>query len=103
MSDLGKLQRGMKWFQFRDIDGNLPSDVLIDPNKMSDVNFYLEFCESKNMKIVNECLETIRYLQRNAVKGGEERLQAEKNKLFSLGQEAVKEVKEEPTKSKRGK
>ena len=43
MSDKGKYSRGEKWFDLhRDLDGNLEPVITEDPNKMVDVNFYLE-------------------------------------------------------------
>lgn len=42
MSSQGKMLRGEKWYNFRDIDGNLPEDISKDENKMLDVSFYLE-------------------------------------------------------------
>jgi len=42
MSFKGKMTRGEKWFNHRDKDGNLPLNIKSDPNKMNDVNFYLE-------------------------------------------------------------
>ena len=42
MSHEGKMKRGEKWFAFRDVNGNLPDDISKDPNKMADVNYYLE-------------------------------------------------------------
>ncbi len=42
MSDAGRLRRGKKWYDFRDIDGKLPEEITKDPFKMCDVNFYLE-------------------------------------------------------------
>ena len=42
MSKQGAILRGEKWYNLRDIDGNLPIGVTSDPNKMVDVNLYLE-------------------------------------------------------------
>ena len=42
MSDAGRLRRGKKWYDFRDIKGKLPEDITKDEFKMCDVNFYLE-------------------------------------------------------------
>lgn len=41
MSDKGRLRRGKKWYDKRDINGKLPDDISKDPGKMCDVNFYL--------------------------------------------------------------
>ena len=42
MSDKGKMKRGEKYYSKRDVDGNLPVGIKDDPNKMKDVNFFLE-------------------------------------------------------------
>lgn len=42
MSHEGKMKRGEKWYNQRDKDGVLPEGVLLDPEKMKDVNYYLE-------------------------------------------------------------
>ena len=43
MSYIGKVNRGLKWYvRNRDLDGNLLPAVAGDPNKMEDVNTYLE-------------------------------------------------------------
>ena len=42
MSHTGKLSRGLKWYNHRDIDGNLPEDITRDEGKMCDVNYYLD-------------------------------------------------------------
>ena len=47
MSDAGKLQRGALWYSKRNVDGKLPDGVANDPNKMKDVNFYLESIKPK--------------------------------------------------------
>ena len=45
MSYIGKMNRGKALYGYRDIDGNLPSDITSDTHKMEEVNFYLN--ESK--------------------------------------------------------
>lgn len=47
MSSKGSFLRGFKWYSQRDIEGNLPSEIANDPNKMVDVNFYLSESEKK--------------------------------------------------------
>ncbi|KKN28679.1 hypothetical protein LCGC14_0851910 [marine sediment metagenome] len=47
MSHKGQLQRGNKWYSYRDIDGNLPPGIRDDPNKMKDVNYFLENTKPK--------------------------------------------------------
>lgn len=47
MSHTGKMQRGAKWYDFRDRDGNLPPEIAEDENKMCDVNYFLKNSEEK--------------------------------------------------------
>ena len=42
MSHEGKILRGMKWHNMRNLDGVLPKPIATDPNKMLEVNYYLE-------------------------------------------------------------
>ena len=42
MSHKGKMLRGAKWWSKRNIEGNLPGDIKDDPNKMKDVDYFLE-------------------------------------------------------------
>ena len=42
MSDRGKFLRGLKWYNHRNIDGVLPTQIADDENKMVDVQFYLD-------------------------------------------------------------
>ena len=43
MSYIGRVNRGLKWYvRNRDADGKLLAVVAEDPNKMKDVNTYLE-------------------------------------------------------------
>jgi hypothetical protein len=44
------MARGLKWWNNRDIEGNLPDDITRDPAKMVDVNYYLENTKSKEIK-----------------------------------------------------
>ncbi|MHA1353746.1 MAG: hypothetical protein ACTSR1_01040 [Candidatus Heimdallarchaeota archaeon] len=47
MSHKGKMQRGKKWWDHRDINGNLPADIAEDPGKMYDVEYFLENSKEK--------------------------------------------------------
>lgn len=42
MSDSGKLFRGKGYYNMRDREGNYPKGVTSNPNKMSDLNIFLE-------------------------------------------------------------
>ena len=47
MSHEGKMRRGMKWYSQRDREGNLPLGIMNDPNKMCDVDYFLENSKPK--------------------------------------------------------
>lgn len=42
MSNKGMMVRGEAYYGKRDIDGKLPLGITNDPNKMKDINFFLE-------------------------------------------------------------
>jgi len=42
MSHQGKMLRGKKWASYKTGDGMLPKDIADDPNKMCDVNYFLD-------------------------------------------------------------
>jgi len=51
MSYKGKVKRGEKWYKlYRDDDGVLLDVIKKDPNKMVDVNAYLESVKGKETK-----------------------------------------------------
>ena len=52
MSDKGKLHRGEKWERVRAfaLANNKPDNVSNDPNKMVDVEFYLESLKKEETK-----------------------------------------------------
>ncbi len=70
MSHTGKLLRGLKWYSWRNVDGELPKDISEDENKMCDVNYYLDFIKGKDVKRVNKILLDIRYFERGITKAG---------------------------------
>ena len=47
MSKIGLLTRGLKWYGFRNLDGELAPEVSEDPAKMLEVNAYLNFMKGK--------------------------------------------------------
>ena len=51
------LTRGLKWYGFRNLEGVLHPDIADDPNKMKEVNFYLEFIKDKNKNKVHKIFE----------------------------------------------
>ncbi len=66
MSHTGKLTRGMKWYAFRNLEGELPKDITDCVNKMKDVDHYLEYCKGKDMKKVDKALHTLRFISSQA-------------------------------------
>ena len=55
MSHKGKILRGKKWYSFKDNKGELPEDISLDPEKMKDVNYYLEDL-SKDLKPITKVI-----------------------------------------------
>lgn len=47
MSYEGKMRRGKALYDFRDVDGNLPTEITIDKHKMEEVTFYLDNSKAK--------------------------------------------------------
>jgi len=47
MSHEGKMRRGAKWYEQRNRDGVLPKGIAEDPEKMCDVNYFLENSKPK--------------------------------------------------------
>ena len=66
MSIQGKLIRGLKYNLSRDNEGVLPKGVSGDPSKMSDVNYYTEFLETRDPKKVKKILLNLRSLGRGS-------------------------------------
>ncbi len=66
MSHTGKLTRGMKWYAFRNLEGELPKEITDCMNKMKDVNYYLEYCKGKDVKKVDKALHTLRFISSQA-------------------------------------
>ena len=62
MSLSGKLLRGLKWHNFRNIEGEYHTDIAEDPHKMEEVNFYLNFLKGKDEKEVHKLLEKLHLL-----------------------------------------
>ena len=50
MSKQGQINRGKKWYQYRDKDGKILPEVSCDPNKMVDVEAYLATLDAKKKK-----------------------------------------------------
>jgi len=54
MSHEGKLRRGEKWYNQRDNNNVLPEGIANDPEKMKDVNYYLENKDKKEETVSEE-------------------------------------------------
>ena len=59
MTLAGKLLRGLKWHNFRNIEGVYHPDITSDPHKMEELNFYLDFIKVRDAKKVYKILEKI--------------------------------------------
>ena len=59
MSLSGKLLRGLKWHNFRNVNGEYPKDISNDPHKMDEINFYKDFIKVRDAGKVHAILEQI--------------------------------------------
>lgn len=62
MSLQGKLLRGLKWYNFRNVEGEYLKDVKEHPHKMEEVKFYLDFLKGKDDTKVHKLLEKLHLL-----------------------------------------
>ena len=70
MSLSGKLLRGLAWYKNRSAHTEkgfekykelfLPEDILNDPHKMEEMEFYLDFVKQRDEKKVHKILEKVR-------------------------------------------
>lgn len=85
MSHIGKLARGLKWYEHnRDLDGNLKPVISEDLDKMIDVNYYLDYVKDKDSKSVNLALYQI-YLLAYAAGGVKSKLYRDTKKKLVDG------------------
>ena len=61
MAKAGKLLRGLKWYNFRNLEGEFPEEISKDSNKMEEMQFYLDFVKIRDAKKVHEILEQVMY------------------------------------------
>ena len=94
MSLSGKLLRGLKWHNFRNLDGIYSNDILKDPNKMEELNFYLDFIKTRDAKLVYKILEKVMIFDLSN-KGAEMEKEAEKLNDNKLKETKSKEVKKD--------
>ena len=59
MSLSGKLLRGLKWHNHRNLDGVYNPDILSDPHKMEELNFYLDYVKTRDADKVHKILEKV--------------------------------------------
>ena len=57
MSHIGKLIRGLRWHKYRNAEGVYKPDIADDPNKMVEVNYYLDFVKTRDEKAVSKIFE----------------------------------------------
>lgn len=102
MGHIGKLSRGLKWWKYnRDLDGVLKPMISQDPDKMIDVDYYLDFTKGKNKDDVDLSLMRY-YLLTKAIGGRKSKLMADvKRKLINGNFPEVKPEKEIKSKEKK--
>ena len=59
MSLSGQLLRGLKWHNFRNVDGVYDPNIKSDPHKMGELQLYLDFVKDRDTKQVHKILEKI--------------------------------------------
>ena len=91
MSKIGMLIRGLNWYNFRNVEGVLNPDIADDPNKMLEVNFYLDFIKGKDKDKVYKVLEKYRLIDLSNPKHKEGKMAIVAQELEEL--ETVKETK----------
>lgn len=96
MSFEGKLARGLKWYQFRDRDGNYPEGIT-DSEKSLDLEFFLEFSEGKDIDKITEILKKTSVMARTSKK----RLKVYKDLVAELKSEKLLK-KEKPKQETKG-
>ena len=57
MSHVGKLLRGLKWHNFRNLEGIYHPDILENTHKMEEIKVYLDFIKQHDPKKVGKLLE----------------------------------------------
>ncbi len=62
MSHVGKLLRGLGWYNFRNLNGNYHKDIADDFHKMEELNYYLDFVKKRNADEVHKLLEKYRLI-----------------------------------------
>lgn len=93
MSHIGKLSRGLKWFSLRTANG-LPAAVEGDPEKMVDVEYFLNHVKNKDANKIATWLIELRDLERTPnVKGRGERIAELKDKIGPAPKPKAEEAK----------
>ena len=90
MSLSGQLLRGLKWYNFRNLDGVYPDDVTATPHKMEELSFYLDFVKIRDATKVHEILEQVMILD---LSNKPALMKQEGKKLEELETKKVKEKK----------
>ena len=92
MSHTGKINRGKKWYAHRNVEGVLHPEVANDPNKMVDVDYYLDF-ENKRKEAKEHGFDSWEEYQKDLAK----KKAAEETKK-KAAEEAKKKAAEEEAK-----
>ena len=101
MSKIGQLIRGLKWYNYRNLDGVLNPDVAEDPNKMIEVNAYLDFVEGKDADKIHKIFERYRLIDLANPRHKEGKMDAVAAELESVGKPEKKEAKKEEKKEEK--
>jgi len=93
MSHTGKLWRGLRYWNTRNQDMQLPADITGHPTKMDDVNYYQEFVKGKNMVKVNQALADLWVLSKQPNGRNSSKFKELKDLLSNWPVEEIKETK----------
>jgi len=101
MSKIGKLLRGLKWHNFRNLDGVYHKDIADDPNKMDEVNFYLDFIKTRDANKVHKILQRYMVVDLSCPQHRDAKMERIAKELDELDEEPVKEEKPSKPKGKK--
>ena len=76
--------RGLAWYNFRNLDDVINPDIAADPNKMIEVNYYLDCVKTRDKDAVHKIFERYRLIDLKSPKDKDARMKlvaAELDKL----------------------
>ena len=76
--------RGLQWHNFRNVDGVYNKDISDDPNKMIELNAYLDFLKDKDAKKVHNIFLRYRTLDLQNPRNKETRMDEVAKELDDL-------------------